>query len=60
MKIKHKAELCGVQLAARNVYAPPALREFGPVGALTQSGSNANVEADAGVGMCSNDSRSMC
>ena len=60
MKIKHKAENCDSQPVSRDVYALPTLKVFGLVGALTQSGSNANIEADAGVGMCSNDSRSMC
>jgi hypothetical protein len=27
------------QAAARDVYVPPKLKEFGPVGALTQSGT---------------------
>ena len=39
MKINHKAALSGSQLAARKVYAPPALNVFGPVGALTQGGT---------------------
>ena len=60
MKIKHKTETRGVQAAFRDVYAPPTLKVFGLVGALTQSGSNANIEVTAGGGMCSNDSRSMC
>ena len=60
MKIKHKAENCGSQPVSRHVYAPPTLKVFGLVGALTQSGSNPNTESTAGGGMCSNDSRSMC
>jgi len=44
MEIKDKAELCGAQPAARIVYTPPALREFGPVGALTQAGTGAMGE----------------
>ena len=60
MKIKHKAELRGTQLAARKLYALPVLREFGPVGALTQSGTMGVVEASA-LGMCSQDDmRVMC
>ena len=47
---------------ARVVYAAPVLREFGPVGALTQSGTGVSVESSSGGGtMCSNDTmRAMC
>ena len=39
MEIKDKTDLGGAKLAARKVYLPPALREFGAVGALTQGGT---------------------
>ena len=37
--IQQKTKQSNEQAAARDVYVPPELKEFGPVGALTQSGT---------------------
>ena len=45
----------------RCLYVPPALKEFGPVGALTQSGSGNAVEMTMMKGGCSgNPMAAMC
>ena len=41
--IQETAERFEEQPMGRCSYAPPALREFGPVGALTQSGTDPNT-----------------
>ncbi len=38
-KIEHKNENSVERSVDRKKYAPPKLREFGPVGALTQAGT---------------------
>ena len=52
MLIKQKAGLVDSQSRTRKAYARPALREFGPVGVLTQSGTGSMVEGVNMQGMC--------
>ena len=45
----------------RAAYTPPAIRAFGQVGVLTQSGTGLSPEMTAGMGMCSGSTKqSMC
>jgi len=51
----------GNRQVCRHTYMPPALKEFGPVSALTQSGSGTAVEKTMMKGGCSpNPMASMC
>jgi hypothetical protein len=62
VEIKEKAEQRGYEPAPRFRYARPALKAFGPVGALTQSGSGTMVEASTMMGTVCQDKfdRQMC
>jgi hypothetical protein len=60
LKTKLKLETLGTGRDARKAYAAPVLKQFGLVGALTQSGTGTSVESSAN-GMCSADTtRAMC
>jgi len=51
-KIKKLTERRGVRPAGRGAtYTPPKLKEFGPVGALTQGGSIGMMEGSGPKGM---------
>jgi len=41
---KPQARQCKARASARDTYFPPELKVFGPVGALTQSGTGASPE----------------
>jgi hypothetical protein len=45
--IKEKSQQSYERSPDRDAYVPPKLKEFGPVGNLTQAGSGANSEAMA-------------
>jgi hypothetical protein len=58
--MKEKVTNAG-RLRARKAYSGPLLRQFGPVGALTQSGTGIDPEGTNPNGMCTTGpSRAMC
>jgi hypothetical protein len=62
MKINRLEKITESQEPVRAGYAPPALREFGPVGLLTQGGSGIDSELmmNGNCSMNPNASNAMC
>ena len=52
MKNRKKVASPDAGQRVRSGYTPPILREFGAVGALTQSGTGAQIEPTNPNGMC--------
>jgi len=48
---KQQAKVRDARTASRQAYTPPELKEFGPVGVLTQAGRSGDPEMGMGPGM---------